>query len=181
MKKFLVVSMLLLSAYHVSAATEPAKDKPSRVDYSGFEQLTEEAGHYRAQRLVEIEHFLKMSLEPKTVILDARSESAYKRKHLKGAIHLNFSDFSYAGLEKLIPDKTTRILIYCNNNINGDLNNFPTKAMPLALNIPTFINLYGYGYKNIYELSTLLEADDPRIEFEGTDVKSAAGAPQSQG
>jgi hypothetical protein len=28
--------------------------------------------------------------------------------------------------------------------------------MPLALNIPTFINLYGYGYKNIYELKVIV-------------------------
>ena len=44
------------------------------------------------------------------------------------------------------------------------------KPVMLALNIPTFINLYGYGYKNIYELDELVRVDDPRIEFEGAEV-----------
>ena len=35
-------------------------------------------------------------------------------------------------------------------------------------NIPTYINLYGYGYRNIYELDELVEMNDPRLEFEGT-------------
>jgi hypothetical protein len=41
----------------------------------------------------------------------------------------------------------------------------------LALNIPTYINLYGYGYKNVYELDELVNVNDKRIEFEGTAVK----------
>ena len=41
----------------------------------------------------------------------------------------------------------------------------------LALNIPTYINLYGYGYRNIYELDELVNINDKRIKFEGTEVK----------
>ena len=41
----------------------------------------------------------------------------------------------------------------------------------LALNIPTYINLYGYGYKNVFELKEMVDVNDPEIEFEGTDVK----------
>ncbi|HEY9843919.1 MAG: rhodanese-like domain-containing protein [Candidatus Sericytochromatia bacterium] len=167
MKKLLILPMFLLSACQAAAAFEPPA---SRVDFPGFVNLTEEAGAYRTQRLVDIDSFMKMATEPKTMILDARSESAFARKHIKGAVHLSFSDFSFEGLKQVIPDKNMRILIYCNNNIEGDTQNFPTKAMPLALNIPTFINLYGYGYKNVYELSSLLEASDPRLAFEGTDV-----------
>lgn len=44
--------------------------------------------------------------------------------------------------------------------------------MMLALNIPTFINLYGYGYRNIYELDELVNINDPRVKFEGTEVKN---------
>ena len=29
---------------------------------------------------------------------------------------------------------------------------------PLALNIQTFINLYGYGYRNVYELGDVVDA-----------------------
>ena len=42
----------------------------------------------------------------------------------------------------------------------------------LALNIPTYINLYGYGYKNVYELKDLVMIDDKRLELEGTEVTS---------
>ncbi len=40
----------------------------------------------------------------------------------------------------------------------------------MALNIPTYINLYGYGYRNVYELHELVNVDDPRIAFEGSIV-----------
>ena len=50
---------------------------------------------------------------------------------------------------------------------------FAAQAKPLmmALNIPTYINLYGYGYRNVYELHELVKVTDPRIEFEGTIVE----------
>ena len=134
--------------------------------------MSKEAGDFRQKRMVDVKTFLKMSAEPNTIILDTRSERAYKKKHLKGAIHLNFSDFTVGKLKKVIPSKETRILIYCNNNIDNDPVNFAAKRVELALNIPTFINLYGYGYKNIYELSSLISADDDILKFEGTDVKN---------
>lgn len=180
MKMRMVFPLLLMTACTAASAAPPTESSgsvaapgtlPARVDYPGFVDLSQEAGEYRKTRLVSIETFMKMAADPQTLILDARSESAYRRKHLKGAINLNFSDFSFERLQQIIPNKNQRILIYCNNNIDGDTANFPTKSMPLALNIPTFINLYGYGYKNVYELSSLLRAEDARLIFEGTDVK----------
>lgn len=44
------------------------------------------------------------------------------------------------------------------------------KSPRLALNIPTFINLHGYGYQNVYELADQLEIDDPRLTLEGTEI-----------
>lgn len=170
MKKGLLVPLMMFSCLGAAALPQSDNRPPSRVDFQGFEALAAEAGGYRAQRLVNIDTFLRMAQEPGTMILDARSESAYRRKHLKNAVHLSFSDFSGAGLAQAIPSKQTRILIYCNNNISGDQSNFPEKMTPLALNIPTFINLYGYGYRNVYELSNLLSANDPKLVFEGTDI-----------
>ncbi len=141
---------------------------PSLVDYEGFEKLTEDVESYRKTRLVDLDTWLEMAEDENTIILDTRSQGGYNRKHIKGAEHLNFSDFADEKLAKVIPSKDTRILIYCNNNIGGDPAEFMMKAPPLALNVPTFINLVGYGYTNVYELSELVQADDPRIEFEGT-------------
>ena len=42
----------------------------------------------------------------------------------------------------------------------------------MALNVPTYINLYGYGYRNVYELDELVDVNDPRVEFEGSVVSA---------
>jgi hypothetical protein len=152
-------------------------DLPSKVDFEEFLKLSEETYQYRKDRLVDLERFLEMAEDSNTIILDTRSDKMYEMKHVKGAVHLNFSDFNVFDLMKVIPSQNTRILIYCNNNVNDDEMYFPSKiARPvlpskkpisLALNIPTFINLYGYGYRNIYELSSLVSVGDRRIQFEG--------------
>jgi hypothetical protein len=127
------------------------------------------------------------------IILDSRSKMRFEKKHLKGAKNLVFSDYTEATLAQVIPSKDTTVLIYCNNNFMGDLVNFASKVvMPnpfgddgadaeflakkkpfmLALNIPVFINLYGYGYKNVYELGELVPISDKRLQFEGSEVSS---------
>jgi len=119
-----------------------------------------------------LDKFNELSIEKNTIILDTRSVWAFKGLHIRGAVHLNFSDFTEEKLAKVIPNKKTRILIYCNNNFKDNPIFFGTKMMPLALNIPTFINLYGYGYKNVYELSENLSVKDKRLQLEGTSVKN---------
>ena len=47
----------------------------------------------------------------------------------------------------------------------------------MALNIPTYVNLYGYGYRNVYELNELVKVSDPRITFEGTIVEQKPTPP----
>jgi hypothetical protein len=39
------------------------------------------------------------------------------------------------------------------------------KRAPLALNIPTFINLHGYGYGNVWELAGEVSLTDPRVDW----------------
>jgi len=151
----------------------------SKVSFDDFKALVNEVEVHRAERLIKLNDFLAMSEQENVVILDTRSDSRYNRKHIKGAIHLDFTDFTQENLFKLISDRTTKILIYCNNNIDNDPIDFATKmvlpakenSLALALNIPTYINLYGYGYRNVYELSELVDINDKRIEFEGTAVK----------
>ncbi|MBR9859766.1 rhodanese-like domain-containing protein [bacterium] len=143
---------------------------PSMVDYSGFVQLTNEVDSFRQTRMVMADSFWAMAQDSNTIILDTRSKAMYDAKHVKGAVHLNFSDFSEEKLAKVIPDSNTRILIYCNNNFMNDNLFYVSKGPPLALNIPTFINLYGYGYKNIYELAQLIPLPSEVMPMEGTAV-----------
>lgn len=154
----------------------------SKVDYDAFEKLVTEVKSHRAERLITLEEMQKMLNKEKDIlILDTRSKAMFDAKHIEGAIHLNFSDFTADNLEALIPSKKTKIIIYCNNNIDNDEEYFPTKSytpppikdereLTLALNIPTYINLFGYGYENVYELSELISIFDNRIKFEGTAV-----------
>jgi len=183
MKKINLI-LVLATMYAITGYAQTgkiAKQLPaSKVDFDAYEKLAKEVKEYRKDRLVSLSKFLSLSKEKKTVILDTRSTEMYNRKHIKGAIHLNFADFTQFNLRLLIPDLNTRILIYCNNNIDEDPVNFATKSsrpkslnqkeITLALNIPTFINLYGYGYKNVYELADLVSVFSKAIEFEGTDV-----------
>jgi len=159
----------------------------SKVDFAGYIKLAKQVEAYRANRLISLDEFLAKAKEPNTVILDSRSQVMYDRKHIKGAIHLNFADYNQISLYQLIPDKNTTILIYCNNNFIDDQQNFASKMaviskdlegkpsyvnqISLALNIPTFINLYGYGYRNVYELAELVSVKDPRLVFDGSTVE----------
>ena len=190
MKKINLI-LVLVTMYAFTCCAQPGKISmqlpPSKVDFDAYEELAKEVKEYRKNRLVGLSKFLLLSKDQHTVILDTRSTEMYNRKHVKGAIHLNFSDFTQFNLRRLIPDMNTRILIYCNNNFDEDPVNFATKSArspkslkqketTLALNIPTFINLYGYGYKNVYELADLVSVFNKSIEFEGTDVVKPGAA-----
>lgn len=178
-KIYIMKIYLLIFATAFFGCNSNAQPAPSKVDFDAFEKLTSEVKKYRKNRLISWATFQTYSKEKKTIILDTRSKEMYDRKHIKGAINLNFSDFTQANLAKVIPSNTTRILIYCNNNFDDDEINFTSKMyipqkqgkkITLALNIPTFINLYGYGYKNVYELSDLISVFDIPLAFEGTEV-----------
>lgn len=166
-----------------SSETQILDFPKAKVSYSDFEDLVKVVKDYRAERLISFDEFLEKSKDPNVIILDTRSKVMYDKKHVKGALHLNFSDFSVSNLDKIIPDTDTTILIYCNNNFNGDEVHFMSKTLvippseeekertlSLALNIPTYINLYGYGYKNVYELDELISFLDQRIVYEGSTV-----------
>lgn len=189
------------------------------VSFEDYERLMSEVKEHRKARLVDLATFQRMSMRQDVYILDTRSKEMYDRKHVKGAIHLNFSDFTQENLDALFPNRDAVILIYCNNNFMTEIQegkiledrNFASKVsrpivepiltqtiqlsssqevqnlsemnsitqtgisekpITLALNIPTYINLYGYGYKNVYELNELISVFDSRIEFEGTEVNT---------
>jgi hypothetical protein len=188
-----IFAFLILST--IMAHAQNTGFKPAKVSYDDFKQLVSTVEAHRKERLIDLDTFLQWSKEENVVILDTRSDFRFERKHVKGAIHLAFTDFTQDNLRNLIPDENTKILIYCNNNFDDDQVDFATKIairkdmivtqapkqqaqfrpqekpIMLALNIPTYINLYGYGYRNVYELSELVNVKDPRISFEGTVVK----------
>ncbi|HEX6623671.1 MAG TPA: rhodanese-like domain-containing protein, partial [Pyrinomonadaceae bacterium] len=109
--------------------------------------------------------FIRMSREPGTVILDARSRQKYDELHVKGALNLSFPDIAVESLGRVLPDKDTRVLIYCNNNFRGAEGPFPTKRSIASLNLSTYIALYSYGYRNVYELGPLIDVQATKLEL----------------
>jgi len=204
--------LLILSLFSLSSISLKAQI-PSKVNIDDYEKLVAEAKEHRKTHMLTLDQFNEEAKKEGVIILDARSDAMYNAKHIKGAVHLNFSDFTQENLAKIIPSYDTKILIYCNNNFDNDDRFFPTKMVQpqilnlqviqnaqkkgetekvniieetkenetktgvefikikpitLALNIPTYINLYGYGYRNVYELSEFISVYDSRLQFEGT-------------
>lgn len=83
-------------------------------------------------------------------------------------IHLSFPDIAIETLARRLPDKNARILIYCNNNFVHEPEAFPTKMPSASLNVSTYISLYSYGYRNVWELGPLLDVKHTRIVLEPT-------------
>ncbi len=166
----LALLALLAFIFAGVSAAQPAdlKSTPTTeatIDYPGFLEISEEVMALRETRLVSLAQFNEMAGEPKTVILDTRSAEAFAMGHIEGAVHLNFSDFTDAKLAEVAGSKDTRILIYCNNNFSDNIAPVMLKRVELALNIPTFVNLYGYGYENVYELADLVSIEDPQVNW----------------
>lgn len=148
-----------------AGAAGPRAPSKAQIDYSGFTALAQDLEEVRARRLISLEQFQKMARAPNTIILDARSARAYALGHIAGAINLSFTDFTAESLAQTLGPPSTRILIYCNNNFINDVAPVVVKSVPLALNIPTFINLYGYGYRDIYELGELVDFEDTEVQW----------------
>jgi hypothetical protein len=153
-------------AEETSAIANPA------IDMQGYLRVSSAAAAHRdARRLTEAE-FLRMSREPGTVVLDARSREKYDELHITGAVNLSFPDIAVDALRRTIPYISTRILIYCNNNFRNAESPFPTKMPSASLNLSTYIALYTYGYRNVYELGPQLDLERSALSFESTAPKS---------
>jgi len=135
------------------------------IDMKGYLEVSREAAAHRQSRLVSEEEFLRLSREPGTVILDARSRERFAELHVKDAINLSFPDIAIESLKAAIPDKRTRILIYCNNNFANAEGPFPAKIARASLNLSTYIALFSYGYHNVYELGPLIDIRSSKLPF----------------
>jgi hypothetical protein len=147
-----------------AAAPAPRSDNPL-IDYPGFRRLAGEVQPYRQTRLIDWAEFERLRGQRGVLILDARSESAFREGHIRGAVNLPLPDFNAASLQRVIGRVDRPILIYCNNNFSNNVAPVVTKMRPLALNIQTFINLVGYGYRNVRELNDVVDFNEARIHW----------------
>jgi phage shock protein E len=164
------LAMLLSAAALSHAQTARAPVNPL-IDYDAFAANVGSVRSLRESRRVSEAEFRRMAREPGTVVLDARSERLFAMRHVKGAVNLSFPEFTEATLARLIPSKNTRVLIYCNNNFTGAPESLPLKAVSSALNVSTFVSLYSYGYRNVYELGPVIDVTASQLKFAGSEAQ----------
>lgn len=158
----------------IACAAAPLAAQPTnpQIDFAGFRRLAGEVQPYRRTRLIDWATFSAMAARPNVLILDARSESAFRSGHIAGAVNLPLTDFTAQSLARVIGRRDRPILIYCNNNFRNNVAPVMLKSVQLALNIQTFINLYGYGYRNVRELNVVIDFNAPAVRW----VRSEAPA-----
>ena len=162
------IRIFLLAAAAVVALPAQAEEIAvnPQIDYPGFVALAGKVGEYRQERRLPWHQFAARAHADGAILLDARSETAFAQGHIDGAINLPLPDFTADRLAEVLgPDKARPVYIYCNNNFADNRAPVVTKKLELALNIPTFINLYGYGYENVWELGEVISMDEPRIDW----------------
>ena len=159
-----LLTFLIAASFSLAPAQTPDIPNPA-IDIKGYLKVAEKAAEHRnSRRLTEVD-FLAMSKEEGVIILDARSKQKYDELHINGAVNLAFPDITVESLEKMFPDKNAKILIYCNNNFLNAEDAFPRKIATASLNISTYISLFSYGYKNVYELGPLLDVQKTKLEL----------------
>ncbi|MDQ8757079.1 rhodanese-like domain-containing protein [Sphingosinicella sp. LHD-64] len=154
----------LLLACAAVPATAAAPPNP-QIDYAGYRQLANEVEGYRQTRLISWDDFVTAAAEPDVLILDARTARQFAAGHIEGAVNLPLPEFSEESLAAVIGRTDRPILIYCNNNFRNDVQPVVLKSMPLALNLSTFVHLVGYGYRNVRELSDVMDFNDPQVRW----------------
>jgi phage shock protein E len=143
------VAVLFVSLAASAGAAQPPANPA--IDMEGYLRVAREAAAHRATRRIPEADFIRWSREPGTVVLDARSAAKYAELH--------------ESLQRILPDRGARILIYCNNNFSDAPGAFPAKRADASLNLSTYIALYSYGYRNVYELAPLLSLGESALEF----------------
>ena len=99
-----VVAVSLWSAAAVGTQTKPVPDNPA-IDMQGFLSVSREAAAARESRRISEADFIRMSREPGTIVLDARSREKFEELHIKGATHLSFPDIAVNSLHATIRTK----------------------------------------------------------------------------
>ncbi len=163
--RLFLLTLAILCVVPAAQAQTKAHIANPAIDMEGYLRVSTEAAKHREARRLSEDDFIRMSREPGTVILDARSKQRFDELHLRGAINLSFSDIAVESLKQTFPDKNARILIYCNNNFQGEEKAFPTKMPTASLNLSTYIALYTYGYMNVYELGPLIDVKATKLEL----------------
>ena len=117
----LFICVLIVCCFTVQAAPRPVV--PEQI--SGATSLT-------AEQVIEI-----ILSKSDLIVIDSRKKEEYIKGHIEGAVNMLNTRMTKAGLDEIVPDKSTTILFYC----NGDRCLRSSDAVEKALS---------WGYKNIF-------------------------------
>ena len=171
MKRLTLILTCVVSLSSLCAGAQSQPGPNPAIDMEGYLEVSRAAAQHRVARRLSEADFIRMSREPGTIVLDARSRERFEELHVKGAVNLSFPDIAVESLNTLIPDRRTRILIYCNNNFSNAEGPFPVKLASASLNLATYVALYNYGYRNVYELGPLIDIKTSRLTFETSPLR----------
>jgi rhodanese-related sulfurtransferase len=54
------------------------------------------------------------------ILLDSREQKEYSTSHLKNAIHVGYNHFKTDSIQKKIPNKSSKIVVYCSLGIRSE-------------------------------------------------------------
>ncbi|MEP5341712.1 MAG: rhodanese-like domain-containing protein [Algibacter sp.] len=60
------------------------------------------------------------SLKTDAILLDSRELKEYKTSHLKNAIHIGYDHFNIDTLQNRVPNKNSKIVVYCSLGIRSE-------------------------------------------------------------
>src|SRR5438309_100753 len=106
-----IIEMVCLAA--TAAAAQAAESIPNPlIDYGQFQRIVTSSTAQRESRRLTEEEFLLDMKQRDVIVLDARTESRFRLRHIKGAVNLPFTEFTAASLAGVAPNKDSKILIY---------------------------------------------------------------------
>ena len=112
---------LLLFAFYAEAGTKP--NVPDQID--GATKLT-------AEQVIEL-----ILSKPDLLLIDSRKKAEYIKGHIEGAINILNTQLTQKRLHKLVTNKSSPVIFYCNGH----------QCMRSAASVKMALS---WGYNNIY-------------------------------
>lgn len=166
--------LALAALFGTSMALAESPPANTLIDSVAFERTVLESTAQRETRRIDEQAFIAAMREPGVVVLDARSGARYAQLHVDGAVSLPFTEFTAESLAAILPDKHTKVLIYCNNNFRDSPVAFATKAPAASLNLSTWASLWAYGYRNVWELAPAVSVHATALPLVGSERDAIA-------
>ncbi|MDX2113577.1 MAG: rhodanese-like domain-containing protein [Alphaproteobacteria bacterium] len=155
--KWIFVALLMVAqAVHAQEQT----NQVTPIPYDVFFNTAAELALLREKRIISAEQLLTIMREEKDFFLvDVRDKADYESQHIKGAINIPLSSLIMKDVQKIIPDKKMKIIVYCKNAL--EIN--PTREAGLSMQaFPVF---YQLGYENLHELASYSVSNLENLPF----------------